>query len=275
MKLVPASPRARRRLVWVAVPVVVAAIAGTVIAVLPSKSPPKSKNVAAPTPTVQQLAGAPAQRLTAADRRAIDATLDAFIPAGVARKNLAAAWALAGPELRSAQTHAQWLAGTTPIPQYPAAGTTFHDWQTIDSGPRYVIFNILIHPTAGAQVAPYEFSGEMIKRDGKWLVNRLYTIAIFNRVTKTTHEIGPADFAAPPPSSTPHARAVLGGFGLLPIVALLGLVLLVPAGFGAIALVRARRWRRQSRASRGSELPPLPASYLRQHPEQSESLSPH
>jgi hypothetical protein len=138
-----------------------------------------------------------------------------------------------------------------------------------------VIFNILIHPTPHAKVSPYEFSGEVVEEHGRWLVNRLYTIAIFNRVTKKTHEIGPADFAAPAPSATPTGHATLGNLGLLPIVGILALVLLVPLGFGGIAVVRARRWRRHVRESGGGELPPLPSSYLRARAEREKSGTRH
>ena len=127
-----------------------------------------------------------------------------------------------------------------------------------------------------AKVSPYEFSGEAIERNGRWLVNRLYTIAIFNRVTKTTHEIGPADFSAPAPSqATPADKPGVGRIGIVPVISLLGLILLVPLSFGGIAFVRARRWRRHVRATTGTELPPLPERYLRERSERLESASRH
>lgn len=259
MGLLPASPRSRRRLVRIAV-VVVLLLAGAAIALLIP-----TKKAANPAPAgnegLAQLAAAPKTHIPAAERRAIDSTLDRFIPAAVEGNDPAAAWALAGPELRSGSSLAAWRSGSSPVPAYPATGTTFHAWRTIDSGPRYVIFNILIHPRHGSKLAPYEFSGEMVKQNGRWLVNRLYTIAIFNRVTKTTHEIGPADFAAPAPSApAPAAKPRLGKIGLLPIVGILALIVLIPLLLGGIALVRARRWRRQIRASARTEMPPLPRS---------------
>jgi hypothetical protein len=274
MRLRPESPRARRRFTWIAAAVVVAAAGAAVVLVLPSKKPPAPAPL--PSGARQQLAAAAKPRIGAAERRAIDATLDRFVPEAVAHKNLAAAWKLDGPELRSAQTYTQWLGGTTAVPYYPAADTGLHDWRTIDNGRGYVIFNILIHPTRGAKVAPYEFSGEMVLRNGHWLVNRLYTIAIFNRVTRTTHEIGPADFAAPAPSGTaPSGSAALGAVGLAPLFGVLGLGLLVVLAFGVVALVRARRWRRLVRETGRTELPPLPKSYLRDRSERPETLSRH
>ena len=105
------------------------------------------------------------------------------------------------------------------------------------------------------------FSGQVVKQGNQWLVNRIYTIAIMNPVTKKTHEVGPADFVAPPPSSqTPNGKSTIK-VGILPVVGILALILLIPLSFGVIALVRARRWKRMVRASSKTELPPLPSSY--------------
>ena len=149
-------------------------------------------------------------RVSPADRRAIDRTLDRFVPAGVARKSPATAWALAGPELKTGSTLAAWKAGNSPIPYYPVLEKTFHTWRTIDVGPRYVVFNLLVHAQPTSHLGSYVFSGEVVKRGDQWLVNRIYTIAIMNPVTKKTHEVGPADFVAPPPSSqTPNGKSTL------------------------------------------------------------------
>jgi len=270
MPLRPASPRIRRRLVWVVATAVLVVGGATIAALLPEHGP---KAPVAGTEGPAQLASAPNLHVGAADRREIDAALDRFIPAAVGRNDAAAAWALAGPELRASSSLAQWRRGDSPVPAYPVAGSTFHTWRTIDAGPRYVVFNILLHPKRGANLAAYEFSGEMVKSGRRWLVNRFYTIAVFNRVTKTTHEIGPADFAAPPPSSTPHGHAALGNLGLLPIAGLLALALLVPLGFAGVAFRRHRRWRHHVRTTARTELPPLPEGYLRDRSEQPETLS--
>jgi hypothetical protein len=257
MRVVPASPRKRRRLAWLAGALAVAAAVAAVAVVIPSSGPPN------PAPTTNegpaQLAARVPGRLSAADRRAIDATLDRFVPAAVGRRSADVAWSLAGPELRAGSTLAQWRAGTTPVPSYPVRIEPFHDWSTLDIGKRYVDFTLLVHPRKGAKVGAWTFAGQMVKQRGRWLVNRLYTIAIFQPVRGSKHEIGPADFAAPPPSSSsPSGKSALGGIGLVPIVVVLALVVLTPLAFGVIALRRARRWKRQVAASRRTELPPLP-----------------
>ena len=179
----------------------------------------------------------------------------------MARKSPATAWALAGPELKTGSTLAAWKAGNSPIPYYPVLEKTFHTWRTIDVGPRYVVFNLLVHPQPTSHLGSYVFSGEVVKQGDQWLVNRIYTIAIMNPVTKKTHEVGPADFVAPPPSSqTPNGKSTLR-IGIVPVISILSLILLIPLSFGVIALLRARRWRRMVRANARTELPPLPSGY--------------
>jgi len=259
----PASPRARRRLRWLSALGCVV-LAGVVIAfAIPGHGPAPAEPVGNEGPA-ELASDNPQGRLTAADRRGINRTLDRFIPAGMARQDPAAAWALAGPELKSASTLADWRAGTSPVPYYVPRETTFHHWQTIDVGRRYAILNLLVHPK-NPRLGTYVFSLQVVKRRAHWLVNRVYTIAVMNPPTNTTEttEIGPADFAAPrSASSTPNGKPLLGHLGILPAVGILALILLVPATFGVIALVRARRWRRRVRAGSTSQLPPLPSGYL-------------
>lgn len=260
--MLPRSPRLRRRLrlaVACAVPLVAV---GAVFVLIPSHGP------SAPGPTGKegpaQLASAtPQVKLTRADRLQIDAVLDRFLPAAMERKNPAAAWALAGPEMRSGSTLAQWRSGTSPVPYYRARETTFHTWQAVDVGPRYVVFNLLVHPAQGSKLAPYVFSGEVVKQHGRWLVNRLYTIAIMNPPSRTgqTREVGPADFGAPSGSSAPADHPRPNSSRILPVLAVLAAILLVPLSLGVVALRRARRWRREVRSSGRREIPALPSRY--------------
>ncbi len=261
MRGLPASPRKRRRVLWLAAVVAIAAVVGGIIFLIPSSGAPNA------TPTVNegaaQLAAHVPVQITAADRRAINRTLDQFVPAAVGRRSAALAWSLAGPELRAGSTLAEWRAGTSPVPSYPVKVEPFHDWSTLDNGKSYVDFTLLVHPRPGVKIGAWTFAGQMVKRNGNWLVNRLYTIAIFQPVRGSKHEVGPADFAAPGPAANPpQKKSVLGAVGLLPIVIIFALVLLTPLTFGVIALVRARRWkRRTANVERNRALPPLPAGY--------------
>lgn len=263
MRVVPSSPRLRRRLFRLGIALlVVAAITTTAVLVRgpkgPSSAPPKN---APPAQLVKQ-----SRYVSPVDRRAINRTLDAFIPAGLDGKSPATAWRLSGPELKGGTTLAQWRHGTSPIPYYPARGETFHHWTVVDSGPRYVDFNILIHPKGGKAGSSEVFSGKMLKRGGHWIVDGLYTIAVFERPdAKGRHEVGPADYAAGPAASSGSSapppgsgKSTLGNTWLAVAAGAILLALLFPLGFGVASAIRSRRSRLAYARSRGQSLPPLP-----------------
>ena len=256
------SPRARRRFILIACLAVLAAGIAAVFALIPSHGP------SAPGPTgnegpAQLAAATPKVRLTTADRRAIDAVLDKFLPAAMERKDPAAGWALAGPEMKSGSTLAGWRRGNLPVPYYQARERQFHDWSTIDAGKGYVIFNLILHPAKGSKLATYVFSGEVVKPHGQWLVNRLYTIAIMNKPTRANQhpEIGPADFAAGASGSSNSTDKSGHGNRLIPVLGILAAIALVPLTLGGIALLKALRWRRRVRRSGRSQMPSLPDRY--------------
>lgn len=267
MRVIPSSPRARRRIVRLGIALaIVAAITGILVLVRGPKGPSVSpaKN-APPAQLVKQ-----SRHVSAADRRAIDQTLDQFIPAALGGSSPQTAWRLAGPELKGGTTLREWRHGTSPIPYYPPRGKTFHSWTTVDAGPTYVDFDLLVHPQHGPKGSSQVFSGQMLKRGDHWVVNGLYTIAVFARPDKKgRHEVGPADFAAgaaassnsqgaPPPSG--HG-ASLGKIWLFAIAGVIVLALLFPLGLGVASVVKARRARQRYHArSEARALPPLPRS---------------
>jgi hypothetical protein len=267
MRVIPSSPRTRRRVTRLGIALaIVGAITGILVLVRGPKAPSASpaKN-APPAQLVKQ-----SKHVSPADRRAIDKTLDQFIPAALGGRSPETAWRLAGPELRGGTTLRQWRHGTSPIPYYPARGKTFHSWTTVDAGPTYVDFSLLVHPRHGPKGSSEVFSGQMLKQGDRWVVNGLYTIAVFARPDKKgRHEVGPADFAAgpaasgsgqgaPPPSG--HS-ASLGKVWLLAIAGVIFLVLLLPLGLGVASVIRSRRARQRYNArSEARALPPLPRS---------------
>jgi hypothetical protein len=262
MLRLPQSPRKRRRLKWSAVPVVLI-VAGVCAAFVVGGHKASSGAVTVDEGPAQ-LASNTRAKLSRADKLAIDRVLNAFVPDAMERRDPATAWKLAGPEFRADSSLSAWEKGTTAVPKYPAIDRHFHNkWDIIDVEPGSVIFNLALHPRRGAAEPPTVFSGQVVKQHGRWLVNRMYPISLEYKVTRTTHEIGPADFGAgavyhPPPPD----KARWGGLGIVPIVAILALVLLIPATLGGIAIVRARRWRRHVRQNQ-TTLPPLPSTYRR------------
>jgi hypothetical protein len=262
MRVAPSSPRARRRLIRFGIALTaVGAITGIALAVQSPKQPPSapSKN-AAPAQLVTRKT-----RVTPKERREINATLDAFLGAALDRSSPATAWRLAGPELKSGSTLSEWRSGTSPVPYFPTREKTFGGWETVDAGPNYVVFDhLLVHPKRGSHTASWIFSGEVVKSGSHWLVNRLYTIAVMQKPTKTgTHQVGPQDYAAPGSSSQGSSQTGGGKLGkqwLLLIAGLVGLALLFPLGFGVASLLRSRRRQKEYMEHRDRDLPPLPRS---------------
>jgi hypothetical protein len=268
MSLVPSSPRVQRRLKRLGI---VLAVAGAVAAIMLLIPNPKGPNPAPAKNAPRAQVASRSTSVTRSERRAIDRTLDRFIPAALDRTSPQTAWALSGPGLRGGSTLEQWRHGTSPVPYYPASGRTFHGWRTIDAGPGYVDFNLLVHPRHGSRQSAWVFSGQMIKHGGRWLVNGLYTIATMAKPTKSgRHEVGPDDYAAAGASSSssatgpqPNGPSALGKKGLLAVVGVISLVVLFPLAFFAFSMLRARRARRRYERPAARALPPLPRSAQR------------
>jgi len=249
----------RRRLFWVALALAAAGAAGGSILAIPSPKPqdinPNGKE--GPAQTVAQTTA----RLTHGDRQQIDALLEKFVPAAVGRQSATAAWALAGPELKASSTLAQWKKGISPVPAFPVREKRFDGWPTMDVEKNEVTLSLLVHPKRGSgDLGDYTFAVQAIRQDGRWLVNRLYTIAIDHPVRNGKHEIGPADFQAPSSAGgpAPTSKPRLGSSWLLPIVAILSLAFVIPLSVGGVVLVRSRRARRRHAEE---SLPPLPSSH--------------
>lgn len=252
------SPRKRRRIFWLTLVLVAGGVAAGLILSIPS---PKVENVnptgaEGPADTVAQGNA----HLTRADRHAIDALLAEFMPAAVGRQSATTAWALAGPELKAASTLSQWKKGISPVPAFPVREKTFTGWPTVDVEKNTVVLSLLVHPKTGQEnLGDYTFSIQAIRSGGKWLVNRLYTIAINHPIRNGQHEIGPADFQAPSGGGEPsQAKPRLGSSWLLPIVGILLIALVTPIVIGSVLLVRSRR---RKRTLAKQDMPRLPSSY--------------
>ena len=250
----------RRRVFWVALAIAAAGTAAGLIVAIPS---PKHENVnptgkEGPAQTVAQTNA----RLTSTDRRAIDTLLEKFVPAAVGRQSATTAWALAGPELKASSTLAQWKKGVSPVPAYPVREREFIGWPTVDVEKNAVVLSLLVHPKSGSSdLGDYTFAVQAIRTKGRWLVNRLYTIAINHPVRNGKHELGPADFQAPSSyAQPPKTKPTLGSSWLLLIFGILLIALVTPLVIGGTLFVRSRR---RKRAVAREELPGLPTGYGR------------
>jgi hypothetical protein len=193
-------------------------------------------------------------RLTAADRHAIGVLVDRFVKDAVRRQNLAAAWNLAGPDLRGGTTRGAWIRGTgVTVPFFPASGTDFTNaWTGHLVAPGHAELSLVMHPRAGTR--GYDETAASIdvhKTGGRWLVDLFYAAAVIRTSAghrgscglATCSVSGPADFG-PAAAAGASAGGVAHGSGhwlLIGLAAIGGIVLLVPLGIWLRARRRDRR----------------------------------
>jgi hypothetical protein len=177
MRILPQSPRKRRRLAYAAGAALTIGLLALVSAVIGNSSGPKE----APIHTGEQAqvyAGATPMRASAADKRAAAKVVAAFAASAIPRRHLGVSWELATPHMREGTTHQEWLAGSLPVVPYPsrqfrAIGLTFkgaYVGEVID-------YDVLVLPrTKRGQQQVY--SCELKKLAEGWRVDFCYPRAV-------------------------------------------------------------------------------------------------
>jgi hypothetical protein len=94
-----------------------------------------------------------------------------FIETAVARKNLPAAYSLVTNEIRQGQTLKQWNTGNIAVVPYPVDAVQYAPMKIDFSYPKEALIEIALLPKKGAKVRGLLFQMDLVKRDGKWLVN--------------------------------------------------------------------------------------------------------
>jgi hypothetical protein len=178
MGSVLASPRRRRRLAWIAGLGVLALAVALVAKALPDpkKLPPETFSN---RKAVDVLAHEKLVKVTRRDRAAINATLDRFVPAAVARKSPADAYAFSTPNLRRQATARQWRTGDIPVHPFPARGRTFRGWTVNYAMRNHVNLDLLVMPELKKERRPIAFTMDVEKIHGRWLVDAVLPIAVF------------------------------------------------------------------------------------------------
>ena len=96
-----------------------------------------------------------------------------FIKTAVARKNLRAGYALAGPMIRQGQTLKEWMTGIIAVIPYPVDALDFAPMKIDYSYPREAQIEVALLPREDAKgVKPQLFIATLIKnKQGKWQVD--------------------------------------------------------------------------------------------------------
>ena len=197
-----------------------------------------------------------APRLSPGEKRAIDATLQRFLAAAVQRHDLAASYDLVTPALRTGISRRAWANGTTRVMAYPARTPRPYGWTLDFAQPNDVMVDLLLQPRPRARVGPMIFTIELKRLHGRWLVDSFTPSASFAGAGRTGSMKAFGDYG---PNAVRNAKPRhVNRLLLLVPVAVLPLIVGVPA---AILL---RGWRRNRRAQRAyggqvpKSLPPLP-----------------
>jgi hypothetical protein len=186
-------------------------------------------------------------RFTGARKREVEATVSRFVQTAVLRRNLAAAWKLASPNLRSGVKYEQWVHGDLPVVAFPRSAYAGASWKLDYAHSDDIVFDVLIASKADAistGVFALELKPYGRARARRWLVeswvprNVLGTGAAPVASSKPARPAGSRQAAAPPPAPLPD-QGISKIWLLIPGV-FVGLILLVPLGF-AFSGWRARR----------------------------------
>jgi hypothetical protein len=176
------SPRFVKRVTWVAALIFVAGAVAFTIAwfgnTADSSETPVRVNEPAPN------ASSSTRETVALDRKArvvagqfILWAVQRDVPDAQLRKNLAKAWPLIAPgsELRDCGGHTctqkEWLSGEIPVQPYPAAALDKASFSIDESYKDEAVLQVALLPKSGSGVNGQIFWIDLVKHNGKWLVN--------------------------------------------------------------------------------------------------------
>ncbi len=80
-----------------------------------------------------------------------------FIKTAVARRNLAHAFTLVGPQIKQGQTLKQWMTGNIAVIPYPANDIAFAPFRIDYSYPREALLEVMLLPKPNAKIRPTDF----------------------------------------------------------------------------------------------------------------------
>jgi len=94
-----------------------------------------------------------------------------FIRTAVARKNLPAAYGIVTEEIRQGQSLKSWKTGNIAVIPYPVDAVKYAPMKIDFSYPNEAQIEVALLPKTGSKVKGQLFLMDLVKRDGKWLVN--------------------------------------------------------------------------------------------------------
>ncbi len=179
------------------------------------------------------------QRLTPANRKAINHALDVFVRDGVERGSPARALSVASPMMRSGGTRSQWLAGELPVPPFQAAGKRFHGYTVVTATPTQANLTVILQPKHPRTDGAIAYNVRVSKIHGRWMLDWFTPVAFFAPSSKTPGITAEPDLAPGPANDLQpksHGTLIFEG-----VFALLLMPAFVAIGVIVVYFVRERR----------------------------------
>jgi hypothetical protein len=166
-----ASPRRRRRLLFAAIAVAVAAPLAFIG--VHFSSPGSAGNATGPYVDDAFYKKPKHAPFTAEERQAVRKTLVRFISTAVARRHVTESWELAGPALRRGLTREKWASGAIPVQPYPVAKHGQGAWSAVQYSYRNKVgLEVLLFPRPGSGYSVATVSADVVRgHDGQWRIN--------------------------------------------------------------------------------------------------------
>ena len=220
------SPRARRRLFRLGLVSVALVAAGFALRALPS-APERQREHFSDQPA-QLLEHTKPVKITRADRRTIDGTLERFVQDAMGRQDLAAAWALTTKNLRGGLTPAQWKRGDIPVYPYRARSGSSRGWSLQFVEGNHAAIEVFLQPGKGEQLGPVTLAVDLRKVGRRWLVDGVAPTAIFSKAGEKPRVFANTDLQRGATAVDP-ARRLDARWLFAPVAAILLLLLAIPA----------------------------------------------
>ena len=183
--------------------------------------------------------------LSAADRAAINRTLDVFVPAAIGRVRSERAWPLATAGMHRGGDRASWARGVMPVAPFPLIGTSFHGWTVDRVTRRGADLVLLVHLKKGAPLGAVSLDIAMRKVGGRWLVDSAVPAATFAPAGSDSRVLAQPDFAPQAGQAFSKTGRVSAKWVLIIPGILLGLIVLIPVVVIGVHRLGDRRLRRE------------------------------
>lgn len=246
LRLLPASPRQRRRLAWTAVALGIVAVVAAGIVLMPrGESAPET---ALRTEPGQAAAARPTFRFTPARRREADALVRRFAVQAAARRDPAAVWDDASTAMQASVGRKEWNAGDLPgVVPFDDDALRSLSWRVVYREPDRVGVDVLLVAQPGSKQRSTVYAADLVLERGRLVVDSWAPRTSFATPGPAAGKKETTSTSAAP-AEPQAARGRLDSRWLLVPAGALALVVLVPLGLVVRNIIRSRRaYRRYAR----------------------------